>query len=582
MSEGKKHNLVQGALILTVATVIVKIIGALFKVPLTNMIGGVGMGYFNSAYHLFNPLYALSTSGLPVAVSRMVSESVALGKHREARKIMRLSTTIFMTAGIAAFLIMILGSKLFVNSIKNANALWCVIALSPAVFFGCMTSSYRGYYEGLRNMYPTALSQIIEAVVKLAAGIGFTYMMLEIGMNQYIKTGVVFGKTVANMTEARAAALPYAAAGAVAGVTLSTLAGWAFLALRHKVVGDGIMRSDILSSPKTATNKELFKKIMKIAVPVCLGSLALNITSLVDLVSIMNRLSKVITNNLNTLLEMYKGNISEEALVDTKEIGNYLYGIFSTMPATFFNIIPAITTTLGISALTNMTKAWTERNRAEIKLNIETTLKITSLIAMPAGIGLMALSKPVLTLFFSSKPQEVNIATPMLQVMGVAVIFVSLVSPINSLLQAIGRADLPVKFMVCGAVVKLAMNHFLVAIPSFNIQAAPYGTLACYIIMSMLALYALIRNTKVQINAFSIFIKPLFSAGVCAVSARLCYIILRSRFGNTVSTVISVAVAAVIYLITLFMVKGIEKNDIKMLPKGEKIAKVLEKLKIMR
>ena len=583
MSEGKKQNLVQGAIILTMATVIVKLIGALFKVPLTNMIGGVGMGYFNSAYHLFNPLYAFCTAGLPVAISKLVAESVTLGKYREARKIMKVSTLMFMAAGITAFLVMIFGSKIFVKSIDNPNALWCVLALSPAVFFGCMTSSYRGYYEGLRNMYPTGISQVIEAVVKLLTGAGLTYLVLDIGMSQYAKSGTVFGIQVETINEAKAAALPYAAAAAVAGVTLSTLAGWLFLLLRHKIVGDGIMRKDLLASPAASSGKTLMKRILKIAIPVCLGSLAMNITSLVDLVSIMNRLSGVVENSYNTLLEMYKGNIPEEVLIKPSEMGNYLYGIFSTMPTTFFNIVPAITSALGISALPNVTKAWTEKNRDAMKSNVEATLKLTALIAMPAGLGLMTLSRPILEMFFASKMQEVSIAVPMLQVMGAAVIFVSLVSPSNSLLQAIGRVDLPVKFMITGAAVKLAMNFFLVAIPKFNIQAAPYGTLVCYIIMSVLALGALIRHSKIKLNLFSIFVKPFFAAAVCAGSAKLVHIWLSGVMGaGRLVTVITIGIAAVIYVITLFMVKGVEKNDIKMLPKGEKILKVLEKFKLIR
>ena len=175
-----KQNFLQGAVVLMVATILVKVIGALFKIPLMNMIGGIGMGYFNAAYQLFNPLYTLAVAGMPIATARMVAESVAGGRQREARKIMKISRAIFLVMGIAVFILMAAGSGLFVKAIQNPNALWSVLALAPAVLFGCVMSSYRGYYQGLRNMFPTAISQVIEAIVKLLAGIFCAYLFIRI------------------------------------------------------------------------------------------------------------------------------------------------------------------------------------------------------------------------------------------------------------------------------------------------------------------------------------------------------------------------------------------------------------------
>ncbi|MBE6883462.1 MAG: polysaccharide biosynthesis protein [Ruminococcaceae bacterium] len=571
-----KQNFLQGAVVLMIATILVKVIGALFKIPLMNMIGGIGMGYFNAAYQLFNPLYTLATAGMPIATARMVAESVASGRYKDARKIMKISRAIFIVMGVAVFILMAAGSGLFVKAIQNPNALWSVLALAPAVLFGCVMSSYRGYYQGMRNMFPTAISQVIEAVVKLLAGIFFAFIFIRIGESQYAAGGVVFGVECANLEQAELATLPYAAAGAVFGVTLSTLAGAIYLAIRHRILGDGVTEDELRYSPRTDKSDVIFKKLIKLAIPICLGALAMNITSLIDLVSIMNRLNRALDKDMVAVLTMYGSNISAE--FDQKEIATYLYGIFSTMPTTLFNLIPAITVTFGTSVLPNITAAWTAGNRKALKKNVDASLRITSIIAMPAAFGMAVLARPILATLFSTRMAEVEIAVPMLQVMGIGIIFIGMMSPCNSILQGIGRVDLPVKYMLLGASFKLLINFIFVAIPSINIQAAPYGTLVCYIVIAVCSLRGLSRETGVKLNLWGIFVKPMFAGVVCAVVARLVYILLANFAGVKVSTVGAIAAAALVYVVVLLLAKVITKNDVLMLPKGEKIAKTLEKL----
>ena len=174
MSAKQKQNFLHGALILMSATVIVKIIGYFFKVPLKGIIGVSGFGYFNAAYGLFNTLYALSVAGMPIAVSRMVAQNMQQGRYRDVRKIKRLSTVSFLCTGLLGTLLMFAGAGPYVRFAENPNAFLAVFVMAPAIFFVCVSSSYRGYYEGLRNMYPTAWSQISEALVKLACGLLFS------------------------------------------------------------------------------------------------------------------------------------------------------------------------------------------------------------------------------------------------------------------------------------------------------------------------------------------------------------------------------------------------------------------------
>ena len=203
-----------------------------------NIIGGEGFGYYNTAYTIFTPLYTIATAGIPVAVARMVSESVTLGRFRDARRIFQLSMTCFLVTGTTGSLIMLLGSKFLAGTVSgNPGAFLAVMVLSPAVFFLCMTSAYRGYYQGLRNMYPTAISQVIEAVIKVVAGLSLTVLVTSLGVSEYAETGKFLGIDLGIATEGlseASAIAPVAAAAAIAGVMISTMVGMIYMMVQLK------------------------------------------------------------------------------------------------------------------------------------------------------------------------------------------------------------------------------------------------------------------------------------------------------------------------------------------------------------
>ena len=415
----KKQNFLQGALILSVAAIIVKVIGAVYKIPLMNIIGGEGFGYYNTAYTIFTPLYTIATAGIPVAVARMVSESVTLGRFRDARRIFQLSMTCFLVTGTTGSLIMLLGSKFLAGTVSgNPGAFLAVMVLSPAVFFLCMTSAYRGYYQGLRNMYPTAISQVIEAVIKVVAGLSLTVLVTSLGVSEYAETGKFLGIDLGIATEGlseASAIAPVAAAAAIAGVMISTMVGMIYMMVHYHFKGDGITQPELYDAPEATAKKKLLKKLVTIAVPVCLATLSTNITNLIDLVSLMNRMEYAIRLDHFTVLEMYSGLLPEG--LDLEGIPNYLYGVYSGMPVTLFNLVPTIAMTFGTAALPNVAAAWTSHNRHRIKSSIDTVLRLTTLIAVPAGIGLSVMSHEVLALLYPLRMNEVEIAAPILQVM---------------------------------------------------------------------------------------------------------------------------------------------------------------------
>lgn len=591
MAENKKQgqSMLNGAFILVVATALVKIIGALYKMPLTALIGGVGRGYFSRAYDIYTPVYAIAMAGLPVAVSKLVSQEKALGHYQDIRVIMKSSRKIFLLTGSVAAIILMAVAYPYSKFIIHAPDNWSsILFIAPSVFFCCCMSSYRGYYEGLSNMIPTAISQVIEALGKLVLGLATAYLIKDFGLKQFYAGKEVFGVMAKDEAEALSAIYPYSAAGAISGVTLGTVLGLVFLIIRHKIYKDGISNDMLLQAPKPQSSKSWGKLIIVTALPVAAGSLILNVTNLIDTVTISNRLAYALNIDMETLKNMYASQLEASNTADG-DIATYLYGAY-TSALDFKNLIPTITMTLGISAIPALSAAWAIRDRREIKVTIESVIRITMLVSLPAGFGMAVLAEPILGLVYNgSKAGDiVTIAAPILMMYGFGIFLFAISSPVTNMLQAVGRMDIPLKSIVAGAVVKIILNYVLVGNPKININGAPIGSIVCYIIIVVINVFALIKITGVKLNFSSIFIKPLICAGISGACALACYKVFgtilkdvgdpASRLnGVTIATLIAVVAAVFAYVIALLLIKGISKDDVQMLPKGEKIAEVLEK-----
>ena len=571
-----KQSFFKGAFILSVAAVIVKLLGALFKIPLTNILGGDGMGYFSTAYDLYMPVYVISNAGLPVAIARIVAESVSEKRFRDVRRTLKIANAVFFATGTLGFCILFFGAGLLVKTINNPGAYLAVMAMAPTVFFVCLTSAYKGYYEGLSNMYPTALSQVFEVIFKLIFGLGLSMAAYKFGMSEYETAGTVFGKVFANLEEAKLAVLQVAAAGAILGVALGAFGSFLSVYIRHKKGGDKITEEELSAPQEVTPTKAILKKIVRIAFPIALGSCVGQLTGIIDLWSVLNRLHYAVGMNFDAIKEIYGASIPAGKALES--IPNYLNGCYKGMAVNLYNLIPTFTVAFGVSALPAITMAWTEKNAEALKENIEGVLRMTMLLVLPAGIGMSALSHGILTLLYGGRPEEVEIAAPLLAILGIAVIFSSACSPINSMLQAIGRADLPVKIMIGCAAFKLVFNYITVGIPEINIKGAPIGTLLCYIMIMSISMYFLVKNSGVRLNYVTVFAKPALSAILCGLSARIVYWLLNPLVSEKLATICGIAVGGGVYLAALVLLRAISEEDIKRLPKGEKLAKLYAKL----
>mgnify|MGYP000898259004 CR=1 FL=1 len=572
----RRQSFLHGALILMIAIALEKVIGALFKIPLAWILTTVGSGYFGFAYSIYAPLFSLATAGFPIAISRLVSENTVRGRYRDIRQIHRASVRIFLTLGIAAFSIMVFGARPYVTSVESSspeNFLPAIYALAPAVFFTSMMSIYRGYYEGLRNMYPTAISEVIEALCRLIFGLAAASLIIRRGMDEYASSGTVFGAKASSAAYAKLATLPYAAAGAIFSVTLGGLFGFLFLFFYHKKNGDGITEEMLRYAPRPAPGRVITSRLVRTAIPIALGSLAVNLSTLVDSTFLKMRIGDIMQTHPEVLLKMYQKDLTTE-IVRLKLVPSFLFGCF-TNANNLFMLVPALTQAFGISALPSVTAAWAEGNPKKLRYSIESVLRIVALITIPCGLGLSVMSQPIAALIYPHNNPE--IVGRILSILGIASAFAATSTPINSMLQAVGRMDLPVKLMVVGLVVKVVLNYTLVGIPRINVLGAGAGTLLCYLIITVFALFFLCRITKTSPRLLPIFLKPALASALSVGAGWLIWKAAARFLHGAPATCLAILATAVLYVVCILWFRALSRHDILMLPHGEKIAKILEK-----
>lgn len=585
MAGRKKQSLLNGALVLVMATAFVEIIGVLYKIPLTDLIGTMGRGYTGTAYNIYIPIYNISMAGLPVAISKLVAQSVAEGHFNNVKKIFKIAFRLFFAAGAIGTVVLLALAYPYAKSMDAMASLPSIFMIAPAVFFCCVMATYRGYYSGLRNQNPSAISQMCEVVGKLVFGLGLAYIVQKYGMNCFLQGLPVFGTVCKTSEEAVLALTPYAAAASIFGVTMGAVCSLVFLVIRHKVVGDKITAEELAASPKADSGKKIAKMMFAIAIPVVVSTLVMNITNLIDSWSIQYRLQYAINSNRPLIEGLYQEALSLAAKMNNVQLKSYLYGAYE-IALDFRNLVPTITTTLGMSAIPVLSEAWTLKNKLMIRSSIESVMRIAMLISLPSGIGMAILSRDLLGIMYGT-PDSISISATVMTLYGCFTFIMAAAQPLVNMLQAIGRADIPMKSVSVAAVVKVIVNFILIGIPQINIMGAIIGTFCFYLITVSINLNALVKETGVKLSYKSVFFKPLVCALMCGVSAwsvsGLCRNFipafeLNSRItSGTVSAVIGIISAVIVYALALLFTKTIVKTDVKMLPKGEKICKVLEK-----
>ena len=566
-----KQSFMLGATIMTFCLLIVKIIGMLYKVSLSNLYGAVGAGLLGNAYELYIPLFTLATAGFPIAVSRMVSESMSSGRYKDVRRIKDVAIPFFVIAGTIALLLMVLFSFFYVRLIDAPGSFVAILVLAPAIFFGCLVSAYRGYYEGMRNMVPTSVSEIVEAFVKLIVGYSFAAFVMKYGSQLF---GINDNYTL----------IKWSVAAAISGITLGSFFSFLYIWLRFKREGDGITAEMLKNSPRPKTKKETFRILLRTAIPIGLGALIMSIAGTVDAALIQRRLITMMERTPELLLMQYPGLIPDDIL-QREKVHTYLWGCYNSA-LTIMNLVVTVTQAFGTTALPNVTNAFMKGNKEYLRQSIETVMRVTFVFTIPAGLGLTVLANPIMHLIYGYKP-DVDVSVEILRLMGIAVIVFAAATPMCSMLQAIGRIDMPLKLYAIGMVIKVVSNYIFVGIPQINVQGGSIGTLLCYTFVMIVSVYVLVKETKIVPDFRVVVIKPAVSAIICIMASGFLYKMLSgmmnpNRTNALIIIVACVIVACVIYVLFLLILRAITKDDLLMMPKGNKIVTVLEKYRLIR
>jgi stage V sporulation protein B len=325
-----------------------------------------------------------------------------------------------------------------------------------------------------------------------------------------------------------------------------------------------------------------------------ISAVILNLTNFIDVATIQARLTSALNKDFSTVVNMYAASINRASELgrlnvnDVAEVMKYIWGAYGTA-LDFKTLVPTITIQLGVSAIPALATAWAIKNKKDMRSTIETVLRIGMIIALPAGIGMACMATPILTVIYGrgNSNEAIRIIAPILVSYGLFTPIIAISTPTTNMLQAVGRADIPMKTVAAAAVCKILCNFILVGMPKINIYGAVVGTILFYVLIVSINMGFLLKISQVRVNWLGVFCKPLVAALLCGITAFASHGIIVRIFpadttqsilnSDTIATVIGVGLGAVVYLISLLLLKGVVKEDVSVLPKGEKIAKMLEK-----
>ena len=537
--KAKKQVFLTGVIILTAANLLTKVIGLVFKIPLTNMLGNEGMGYFNTAYQIYTWLYMLSTAGVPVALSILVSEFNAKNNRAAAGKLFRLALVVFSLFGLAASAAMLLFSRKLAEFIAADLSFLCIMAISPALLFVCISSTVRGYFQGQRNMLPTAVSEVIEALLKLFVGIALGMYALNKGYPIY-----------------------KVAAFAIFGVSVGVIFGAVFLALSALFSGSLRREKNLPDAGTEFSSKSLLSSFFRVALPVMLSSSLLSMSSMIDTLIVMRRLQDI--------------GFAKEAAVA-------VYGNYTAYCVTLFNLPPVLIYPIVSALIPSLCSAVTCNNSEKVSLLMSKSLKLSAIISLPCTVGLAVMSFPVLTLIFESRANA-EMAAPLLSVLAPSVFLIGVMAVTNAVLQSFRKQRYSVYSMIAGAAVKAVSAYLLPAVKIgsgyLGIYASPISTFLFYLTITVMNFYFIARYVNIKLSVFRIFLRPLLAALLCGASAIAVYGIAVKFLGESrIITLSAILVAVVVYGLFLLLFGGVNRSDTALIPKVDRL---IEKIPLLR
>jgi len=536
MEAENKNNFIKGAAILTAAGMAARVMGFVYRVILTRIIGAEGMGLYQMAYPIYTILLVVSRSGIPVALAKLIADKIASQKKKEAYKIFIVARRMSLVVGIIVSIIMALSAKPLINLLAlDPRAYYAVLAISPAILVVSIMASFRGFFQGLQDMVPTALSQITEQFVRMLTMIGLVLFLAPYGL-EYAAAGASFG----------------AVTGALGGLLILF-----FIYYKRRVkIFDFLSRGDDIEDLRSFS---IVKRITSLGIPITLGALVMPLMSLVDLIFVPNRLQQA-------------GYLVAEA--------TELYGMFSAVAMPLVNFPTIITVSLSASLVPAVAEAFAKEKVELIKYRVQTALRMAVIFALPASTGLYLLALPITDIVFS----EPGAAVP-LRFVAWGVFFIALQQTTTGILNGIGKTSIPARNLMIGAVINAFINYTLTAVPEFGIRGAALGTTTGFAAAAFLNIYYVKKESHFVFDFKTMLFKPTAAIITMVIYIEAAYYFglkllngLNVTYAYQINTFAVIFSAALVYFAALILLKEIKYKDLIIMPGfGKKLAELLRK-----
>ena len=542
-----KQGFVRGAAILGAAGLIVKAIGAVYRIPLATIVGESGMAYYEVAYPYYSWLLVISSAGLPTAISKLVSERIALGDTAGAKRVHASALRLLFIIGVVTSLLLFLASGLIARLSHAEPARLSLMALAPSLFFVSIMCAYRGYLQGMQCMTGTAVSQVIEQVFKLIVGFSLAFF---------------FVKTKPDRPE-------LAAMGALIGVSVSELIALAVIRFYYGVrVRRGTLPiciepdGPVRRSRDTAS--DITKKLLMIAIPITIGASIMPITGIADSALIINILEG-------------RGVALGQAVEDANEAARVAYTVLRSYVTPLINMPAVLTLALSMSLVPAISRAATRREKRVVTSAGRTGIKLAMFIGAPCAAGLFVLGGPIMALLYPAvrnNPDRFMQASQVMCFASIGVLFLSLVQTLTGIIQGMGKPRVPVYFLAVGGVVKVVSMILLMKYTSLGILGAAISTVLCYAIAGIGDTVYAIRRTGMFISYADTFFKPIFASFFMGFVVFAIYSLFRTLGHPSVGTVLAIGAGVAVYLVSMILLHPFSASDLEFLPKSRLFARL--------
>jgi len=538
MAEGKSKNFIKGAAILSIAGLIAKVMGFAYRIILARILKADGIALYALAYPIYTTLLVVSRSGIPVSLAKLVADRIAKDERKNAFKIFKVARSLSVFVGLFFSILMALLARPLVNFLGwNPDAYYPVIALSPAIFIVSIVAAYRGFFQGLQNMKPTAYSQIIEQFIRMTTMILLVYYLMP------------YGKGIA-------------AAGATFGAVTGAIAGLFTLLFIYYKQRNEIWKYVQTGSVVNIDNWKITKEIANIGIPVTFAALVQPLMNLVDATIVPNRL---------------------QAAGFTIEQADIFFGQLSGFAMVLVNFPTIITISLAASLVPSISEAFALKRHDLIRRRTQTALRLAILLGLPSSVGLYLLAQPLTTVIFDS----VGAAIP-LRIVSWGVFFIALQQITSAILHGSGKNRIPAWNLLIGAISNGFLNYYLTAQANIGIKGAAFGTVTGFAVAALLNIIFVRKYTHFKFKFSELLLKPLIAVSIMGIvvyqgfSILNRYLALFTVYNLHIATFAIVFIAVMIYFILLLLLNEISYNDIILLPAGEKIAEKLKKIGLVR